>query len=502
MLKRILKYAGLGLGGVALLWVVLVVAGAPLPANFLRASIERDLNQDLDGIRVSLRGPLHIIPDWSLKLRARDIVVDELDGAAPRQAARVASMDLDLSLLPLLWGEVDLQRLTARQLKLTIAKDGSGLLFPLVAGRLNFSQEGARLEDMAMELGDSRLRGSASFTGGKPPRLVIRLESPQADLEDIYAMAGLGRPREAKELALSREQLIASLDRLLRGLFGALEGELSLTARQLRLHGAPLGKARFKLTLQGRRLSLDPLVIELPGGKINFSDEIVEQGANLASQLNLSVRNFTYGVLAKGRAPKAGAGGRLSLRIALTATAPRVSQFLANANGVIQLGIWPAELKDNAYALWAANLVFGLLRSLTKHYDSKVNCAIADLVINNGVLTQRKLIIDTSKLRVSGEAKINFKTKAIEVDLTPRAKTPQFFSLETPITIQGTFDDFSAGVAPGGMVGSVIQFATSPIFAPLRRLFGDTLPAHGKDVCFTPETWPPPIAEQKPSTAK
>ena len=498
MFKKILLTAGSLLAGLVLLWAVLAWAGVCLPINFLRAGIENGLNQDLAPLRVELKGALYLAPAWGLDLRARDLMIfDPRTGDSQRPVARVKELDLKLSLAPLFWGELDVERVIARQFKLKLTDEGGGLIFPQVEGRLNFTPEAMRLEEMLIVLGASRLTGRASLRAGKPPFLEVELDSPHTDLEDVYAVAGLDRPRDPQSLAKSRSELLRNIDRSVRGAFGALEGRISLKARELRMRGALLGRASLRLSLKGDRLALDPVYVELPGGRIELSDEMVRQGSELASELNLSVRNFSYGLLLKkGEAARRDAGGRLSLRIALSTRAPRMDQFLSRADGIIQVGIWPKDLKDQTSSLWAANLIFGLLNSLTKHYNSKVNCAIADLVMEKGVLTQRKLIIDTSKLRVSGEAKINFVRRTINVELSPRAKTPQFFSLETPISIQGGFDDFSAGVAPGGMVGSVIKFATSPIFAPLRRLFGDTLPKEGKDVCLSPATWPPPVADQ------
>ena len=107
-------------------------------------------------------------------------------------------------------------------------------------------------------------------------------------------------------------------------------------------------------------------------------------------------------------------------------------------------------------------------------------------------MTSKELIIDTSKVRVKGEAKLNFANRTISVNLEPRAKKPQFFNLETPINIKGTFDQASAGVSPGGLLGSGDQLrhqpGVRPPAPPVRR---HPAPSTGKDVCRSPQTWPP-----------
>lgn len=161
------------------------------------------------------------------------------------------------------------------------------------------------------------------------------------------------------------------------------------------------------------------------------------------------------------------------------------------------MGVWPLDLRAEAYDLWAANLMFALLGSLASKTESKVNCAVGEFVLQNGVMTSKELVIDTSKVRVSGKGSIDFPARRFEVHLQPRAKKPAFFSLETPISIKGTFDQASAGVSPGGLVGSVINFATSPVFAPLRRLMDIIIPEKDPNICRDPKSWPPPADQPR-----
>jgi hypothetical protein len=92
-------------------------------------------------------------------------------------------------------------------------------------------------------------------------------------------------------------------------------------------------------------------------------------------------------------------------------------------------------------------------------------------------------LIDTSKIRICGKGRVDFKKEHIDLKMAPTAKKPEFFSLATPIEVNGHFADFGVGVQPGGLVGATIRFITSPVHVPFRRLFGKKLPADGADVC-------------------
>jgi AsmA family protein len=99
------------------------------------------------------------------------------------------------------------------------------------------------------------------------------------------------------------------------------------------------------------------------------------------------------------------------------------------------------------------------------------------------VLTPRVLLIDTSKIRICAKGQVDFTQKHIRLAAVPRPKKPEFFSLATPLAVNGTFSDFGVGIDSGGLIGTAIRFATSPVMTPLLRLAGKGLPADGADVC-------------------
>ena len=78
----------------------------------------------------------------------------------------------------------------------------------------------------------------------------------------------------------------------------------------------------------------------------------------------------------------------------------------------------------------------------------------------------------------------------MDLDLTasPKAKRPEFFSLVTPLAVNGSFQDFRVGTKMGVLtVGTTaVKFAVSPITTPLERLIRDDLPADGADICGLP----------------
>ncbi|MCF8099136.1 MAG: AsmA-like C-terminal region-containing protein [Desulfarculaceae bacterium] len=497
--KRFVKYLLLFLAALALAWLVVYLAGWSIPADFLRASLTRELNEDLAPLRLTLEGPIRLTPTLTPTVSMSQIKVVRPNPKLP--VITLGCLSIKVSLVSLLGGDVNLENVTISDMRLPLApepgrKQEAALHFSHISGRLLISGQQASLENLVLRLDRSSLTGRATLdTKPDPPKLVIHLESPQADLDSLAHVVAL-EDEGTRPAPERRRALLDTLDNLVDRIIKTVQGELILKANHVIWKKKAAGRGELHITAKNRRLAIERLELGLPGGKISMRNAIWPDGGGLGSSLDLEIRNFSYGFLTREK-PKGPmrSQGVLSMRLSLISQAPKASDLLGRADGVFQVGLWPKDLETASFDLWAANLLFALLDSLAAKTGSHVNCAVGNFVMEKGLMTSKELIIDTSKVRVSGEAKLNFAKRTITVKLQPRAKQPQFFNLETPIHISGTFEQASAGVSPGGLVRSVINFATSPVFAPLRRLFGDTLPEAGKDVCRSPQTWPPAVAK-------
>jgi hypothetical protein len=102
-------------------------------------------------------------------------------------------------------------------------------------------------------------------------------------------------------------------------------------------------------------------------------------------------------------------------------------------------------------------------------------------------MQEKAIFMDTTRMSISGDSTINFKTEKIDVLAAPKAKRPEFFSLATPVKIQGTFSDFGIGINKLSLAQTAVSFITSPITVPFKRLFAKEVPADGKAACE--EAW-------------
>jgi uncharacterized protein involved in outer membrane biogenesis len=117
---------------------------------------------------------------------------------------------------------------------------------------------------------------------------------------------------------------------------------------------------------------------------------------------------------------------------------------------------------------------------------SRINCAIGRFQLENGQLTDRMFVLDTSRMRVTGKGRADFARERVDLRMQPTAKTPQFLSLATPIDVRGPFGNFRIGPSAGDVLGTIGRFATSIFWVPIQKLVSKDLPADGRDICAAP----------------
>jgi len=143
----------------------------------------------------------------------------------------------------------------------------------------------------------------------------------------------------------------------------------------------------------------------------------------------------------------------------------------------------PKNFSAGIVDLWAVNLLSAIMTKVTEEEKSEINCVVVRFGIEEGLMEEKAIYMDTSNMRISGRAKIDFEGKKLDLMLVPKAKKPEFFSLAVPIKIDGTFDDFGLGIGMLRLTGSLVSFITSPLHVPIRRIFVNEIPEDGQKAC-------------------
>jgi uncharacterized protein involved in outer membrane biogenesis len=377
-----------------------------------------------------------------------------------------------------------------------------------MTARMSLDGDQAALDDFMLRIGSSEFRGSVSIVEkAKREQVVARLTASRLQLSDFGLEAWSPEPTpDSEKETLTTDQTpgtaedpaaspaLVSADEMTahaEALTELLSPEF-LTSRDMRLElevdevldgEDRLGNGQLVATLEKGRITLDPLMLGLPGGEFNLALSIKPGHEATDASLRVFANNFDFGLVVRRADPESDMGGHFSLDIDLKTRASSLAQLFENANGHFDIAARPVNLQAGIVDLWAVNLLSAIVTNSSKE-PSQINCAIGRLLLRDGILLPETFVIDTTKIRICGKGQADFHTREFAFSIAPRAKRPEFFSLATPFKMNGSFDNFNVGLDLGGLVGTSISFITSPVHVPLRRL-GNTgdIPADGNDIC-------------------
>ena len=359
------------------------------------------------------------------------------------------------------------------------------------------SPRGYEVNDLRLQVGASVLAGQGRLdTEGGRPRIDIGLTAPIIQLDDFKLgdWAPVEKKPEEKPETLSADELrskaAAASDKAQKLLSPEMlrrqDVALKVVVNQVLSGQDQLGSGKLEARLENGRADIGPIEVQVPGGsaKLQLGYEPTEQDVKV--DLHIDVQKFDYGVLARRIKPETDLSGTFSIRMDVDSRARYLSDILRHGNGRIEFAVWPQNMQSGIFDLWAVNVLVALVPAVDPGKASKVNCAIGRFDLTDGKLVEKAIVLDTSRMRVTGTGKADFAEENFDLRMRPQAKKAQFLSLATPIRVSGPFKDFKVGVSPGDLIGTVGRLATSILWVPLQKLGGRKIPADGADVCGAP----------------
>ena len=353
--------------------------------------------------------------------------------------------------------------------------------------------------DFVIQVGESKLTGklTADFSKTRPD-VVIELSSPLIQLDDFdtgdWSLEGsntaepMDKAQEKKgtDADPAQKKMPApdeAVDELLSAeVLERVNVRMNVKAQKVKSGSDELGSGSLTATLKDGHFSIDPLKLNIPGGSFSVVASLYPNKKAPQASIQALMENFDFGVLVRRASPKADMGGLINLDVDLRSAADSFDTLMASANGHFDFSGRLKNLKAGIVDLWAVNLI-AVVAATEGDQTSKINCVVGRWAMQDGILHPDIFLIDTTKIRICGKGRVDFKKEHLDLKMAPAAKKPEFFSLATPIEVNGPIADFGVGVQPGGLVGTTIRFLTSPVHVPVRRLFGKNLPADGADVC-------------------
>ncbi len=465
----------------------------------------REIEFDKASLNASLEKPVELHLDGRLLDEAirLDFVTNPLSDFLDKKN----KLDVDLSVHVVgsdvsLKGVLDLP-VTSRRFRLDMSLKGSDLenlnkilaseLPPFnnysVSGSVSSNERGLVLKADDATIGDTHFRGSVIIERGLfKPLWTINLDSRQLQIRDFEfadkrldsldaetTKASLQKPigETGQEPGYRLKQIVDD---------PAAHVNLNVKAASVLAGDTALGGFSLKLKLLDDTLILEKAELDIPGGRIEGAASFRIENELITGSLQLDVEKFETGVVVNYFTQGTRQGGLISARVDLELGGNSFDRLLDQASGKLDVAVWPKNVSSNRFDLWATNLFLLILPEIRKK-ESRMNCLVALMDLEDGIMKEDFFGIDTTKVWMLGNINVNFPNEHLTLSLYPRSKTARLFAVQAPIRAEGSFDDIHLVTNPVDITAAYLSFITSPLHVPARWVFGDKVPEDASATC-------------------
>ena len=371
-----------------------------------------------------------------------------------------------------LTGEVD-QPLTfgGARLKLVFAGPDMALLLPLtgvpiphtppfkVTGNLDYQQRRIVFDKFHGTVGSSDLGGRIAVDArAKVPDIKADLVSQRVDLNDLAGFIG-GTPGNAKSGNAQQKQEIAAAkksgDILPDQKFSipklrAANVHLTYKGAHIENRYVPLDNIVVAMDIVDGHVTLHPLDFKVGSGSIGSNIDLNPIGTDLRTKAEVTFRHVDLSRILQATHTFNGQGV-LGGQADIATTGSSIASMLGNGNGGVTMvisgnGDISALLHDIA-GLEVGNAILSALGIPTR---ANLRCFIADMPLQDGILSMKTFLLQTSEARSIGRGTIDLRNQTLDYSLTTRSSHFSIASLPGPINVTGKLG--SPSIRPGAEV--------------------------------------------------
>ncbi|MBU1330614.1 MAG: AsmA family protein [Gammaproteobacteria bacterium] len=362
----------------------------------------------------------------------------------------------------------DPKNLGALDLQLRLSGDSLGNLYPLTGvalpdspayattGRLQADLRepgGARFryEDFRGRIGESDIQGDLEYLASTPrPKLSGTLVSQQLRMADLGPLIGADSNADKQARGETSRQpagKVLPVEAFATERWRSMDADVSFTGTRI-VHSEklPFTDLFTRVLLDDGQLSLEPLRFGMAGGQLRSRIRLDGRQAPLVGEARMSARGFKLKQLFPSVEVMQSTLGELNGDAHLNGRGNSVAALLGSADGEVKVLINDGRVSRNLMEIAGLNVGNYLVGRLFGDEEVAINCAAADLVLREGVMTPRVLAIDTENALIGVDGQVDFAREQLDLSVTPDAKGMRIFSLRSPLYVRGTFAEPRAGV--------------------------------------------------------
>ncbi|MFL4557095.1 AsmA family protein [Yersinia kristensenii] len=334
-----------------------------------------------------------------------------------------------------------------------------------------------RYENFNGKIGDSDIHGNLAYTASQPrPKLTGNMSSDKLRFADLAPLIGADSNQEKAnrgERSRQPSNKVLPTEKFDTKSWGVMDADVTYAAKRIdRDKSLPLTDLSTHVVLNNGELRLDPLRFGMAGGDLKATLRLNGNKNPMQGKVDLHARRLQLKELLPQVQAMRNSLGQLNGDASFTASGNSVATLLATSNGHLRLLLNQGLISRSLMELLGLNVGNYLVAKLFGDDEVKINCAVADLQLRNGLATPRLFVIDTENAIINITGNINFATERLDLSIDPESKGLRILTLRSPLYVKGTFKQPDAGVKAGpllarGAVAAVLGVALTPAAALL-----------------------------------
>jgi uncharacterized protein involved in outer membrane biogenesis len=370
-----------------------------------------------------------------------------------------------------------------------------------IAGNVDYKKPVIRFTDFAGRVGSSDLNGNIFENpgiGGKPD-VTLDLYSRHVDLTDLGGFVGTvpGKastpgetPSQQRQLAVAKHKTTLFPDTPINlPKLNAADIHLKYRGEHIENRATPFDNIVVDMDVADGRITLHPLDFAVGKGEVASNIDL-DPGPHgiISTKANIRFHNINLSRVLQATHTFHGEG-ILGGEARIDANGNSLASMMGQSNGEVKL-ILLGGGNLSALLVDITGLEFGnaLLSALGVPNRANLNCFVTDLPIDQGILSTKVLLADTTEGRITGRGTVDFRNQTLDYSITTRSKSFSIGSLPGPINITGPLGDPS--IRPGAEVvaraGAAVGLGI--LLTPLGALLPTIQFGVGKDNACTKAT--------------
>jgi len=317
-----------------------------------------------------------------------------------------------------------------------------------LSAKLKSQSSEFQLSEIELKLGKARIEGWLTLdTSASIPDIQTELSVTDLNLDKLLATNRKTVEAKAKPAKKSKDERLFSDEPLPFDTLSQANIKATLRAHNLVRNNKRLKEVEISIRLLDGKLSAS--ILKHSSVRDKFVADLVIDTIGMgppSMTVTIKVPHLELSELLISNGGGAAVEGPLATDIFLQSEGNNVAQIMATLDGNINLLMEQGSANAKALDMFVGGLtaMVGTIFA-KKSSKTKINCAISDIQLKDGILTPQLVVLDTQYSTVFADGQVDFRKEQLDIKVLPKAKGVTL-SVAYPVHVYGSLSEPSIEV--------------------------------------------------------